>query len=733
MATAQSWLGAHRGASVDRVQSGLEDLRVEALRLIALPLVGLGLAVLALNLQRERPDGWEPPALLALSGALAYGLSGWAPVLARLTLTAGLAITATSCLYVYDGAPFAAAYSLVVVVAAILLGWRWGLTTAAATSCLLLGIAGPLGGPLSGPSLGTAIALVWVAAILSWLALWPLYTALDWSWASYQQALRKTQELQQRQGELNNALKELDRACYRLERANEELARAREAAEEARRLKAEFATSISHELRTPINLIIGFSELMVIAPKKSYGESLPESYCGDLEAIYRNACHISNLIDDVLDLAQVDAHRMGLHRETVVLSKIVGEATAAVSRLFRDKCLELSVELPPDLPPLQVDPTRIRQVLINLLANAARFTEQGGVRVAARCDGSDVVIAVADTGQGITPEDLPQVFQEFRQFSRGEGVRYRGSGLGLAISKRLVELHGGSIRVESQLGAGTTFCVSLPLCDNVASAAYSRDLTPLAPTRHRRVVLLVDDDPRAVRLFERYLDGYTVRAVGDRGRARELAPDAACHAIVVADSLRESRSVTRLIEANPGVPLVSYSFRLPYDAAAGAGIAEYLVKPVSREQLRSALRRLGKPVRRVLVTDDDPEMASLLTRMLRSLCRGCEVLEAHSGEDGLRLLRERRPDLLLLDILMPGMDGYGVLAAIREDPSLADVRTIVVSARGRAEESVVVRAVGVSRPGGLTVREGMRCMRAALDALLAPESSAPAPPVVPAG
>jgi signal transduction histidine kinase len=237
--------------------------------------------------------------------------------------------------------------------------------------------------------------------------------------------------------------KSLSIAVERLEHLTEQLEHARRSAEQARELKTQFAVAISHELRTPLNLVIGFSEMMILSPESSYGEPLPESYRGDLEAVYCNACHISNLIDDVLDLSQVDAHRLALQKEWTAPATVIEEAVTAIATMVRDKRLHLGLEVPAELPRLYADPVRLRQVLINLLVNAIRFTDRGGITVSARSTADDVVIAIRDTGVGIAPDNLPRLFQDFRQVSQ-VGRKYGGSGVGLSCQLEC-SLPGGSL------------------------------------------------------------------------------------------------------------------------------------------------------------------------------------------------------------------------------------------------------------------------------------------------
>jgi signal transduction histidine kinase len=354
----------------------LDDLRVQGV-----PLVAGAAAAAAVGLLVQATLQTEPvaPELIATAAALGAIAGGGHALRGRPAVAAGLLVVGLGAVVVGAGAfwvgPAAAPWlAPVVVAAAALRGWRAGAATAAlATGALLL--------------------------------------ALAWAWTSYERAERLMEEARARQAELARLSKSLNETCYQLELANHELERARRAAETAQRVKAEFATAISHELRTPLNLIIGFSEMMVIAPHTYEGETLPEAYRGDVQAIYRAACHLSGLVDDVLDLAEVEAHRMALEKEWVELAVVVDEAVATVVTLVKDRGLSLTTEVPPDLPPLYADRTQVRQVLINLLTNAARFTSIGGATVRARVDDRDVEIAVADSGAGIPPEEVPSLFR----------------------------------------------------------------------------------------------------------------------------------------------------------------------------------------------------------------------------------------------------------------------------------------------------------------------------------
>ncbi len=630
--------------------------------------------------------------------------------------------------------------SAIVLLAAVGLGWRPALLVVlAAAGILLVDVPRPAGALLT-PTEVNAILLCLANLTIYSLTGQPFQRVLRWTWSSYRESLERTQEARERQAELARLTKSLGESYYRLEQLNLELERARRAAQTAQHLKEQFAAAVSHELRTPLNLIIGFCEMMVLSPESAYGQVLPSSYRSDLEAIYRNSCHISNLIDDILDLSQIDAGRMALHREWTTLHQIADEAVATVETLFRDRELVLQVILPRDLPPLFVDRTRIRQILINWLANAARFTEQGGVTIQARAEADAVVVAVHDTGPGIPPNEQALLFEEFHQVGQKRWQR-GGSGLGLAVSKRFAKLHGGTTWVESALGQGSTFFLKLPLLvdeavgHDLGGIDWGERLATRVRGRAQPHVLVIDDSGQVRKVFERYLDDYRIVTVDDVLQSRQQNQDLPLHAVVLGSEEARGRWQTLQWEIPnlQDILLVSCPLHTPRRVAEDLGVSEYLVKPVSREQLQAALERLNHAPMSVLIVDDNPEMNRLLLRMIRSLCPDCEVLSADDGQRAIEILRDRRPDVLLLDLLMPLVDGYAVLQAVRTSPELSAVPVIVVTARGLRDEAVVASSLSFSRSGGLTVAEVMHWLKTGLDARLRQRSSSPARPAEPAG
>lgn len=719
-------------APVRYASLGLDELRTEAIRTILIALLAVVWYVFLLIAMD--PIGWglEPMpviATLVIVAGVTYWLLGWGIVLAVAALLLGLTAIITTALYAFDNGFLAAAYPVTAVVAGMLLGWRFAALTGVGTGAVVLVVASRSPEVLPADVVDVVLLLIAINLVTCWLLSRPVHAALDWSWASYLQAQEKTEEARARQAELARLSKGLEDACQRLETANEELERARKAAVEARRLKAEFAAAISHELRTPLNLIIGFAEMMVLARRSPSRPELPELYRGDVEAIYRNACHLSSLIDDVLELSQVDSRRLGFRKEPVVLREIVDEALGSVGSLLRSRGLGIAVEIPSDLPLLHADRTRVRQVLVNLLSNAVRFTPQGAIRIVATPRDGDVVVAVADSGTGIPADELGRVFDEFHQIGGADSQRH--SGLGLTISKRLVELHGGTMWAESTVGKGSTFYFSLPTCANtVASLPEEWQTWAKVVRQGEPAVLVLGGDGEAIRLLQRFLDDYQVLSADSAAQAERLTRHQHVQALVTIRPAGQA-ALGRLRELSAGVgdlPVFACSLRTVRSLGRDLGVADYLVKPVTREQLRAALQRVAGTARSVLVVDDDPDMVRLISRMVRAESRRCRVRGAVGGAAGLDEMRRHPPDLVLLDLLMPGVDGYAVLEAMRADETLREIPVVVVSARGVEESPVTADALTITRPGGLPVGDLVGCLRASLDALSALPGRAPARP-----
>lgn len=560
----------------------------------------------------------------------------------------------------------------------------------------------------------STIALV---AATSWLSARNLHIALDWVWSGYERASYNERLAREREAELRRVLKALDEATYRLERANHMLTLARDQAEEARRLKQHFAQTISHELRTPLNLIVGYTELMARSPDY-YGAPLPPAYLRDLSVVYRSACHLQSLVNDVLDLARIEAAQMAISREETDPAMLVREAAAIARGLIESRGLELRVEIEPELPRLWLDHTRIRQVLFNLLNNAARFTEQGSVTVRASRSEDGVLFQVADTGIGIPEDQIPRLFEEFGQLESGTKRRHDGVGLGLAISRGFVELHGGRIWAESKVGRGSTFYVHLPLRRPDTSApvqVQSLDHTSGAS----RILLVVTRNAAAAALLARYVRGGRTMVVHDLETAKRVASQVLPHTVVI-DSSSETLDAAGLerVARTWGLPhaiFVACPFPDGRSCRSRLDAQAYLVKPITQQHLWDVLRRFGGEVNRILLVDDDRDFARLVARLLDNPLRRYQVTAVHSGRECLAAVSECRPDLILLDLRLPDMSGVDVLAALHSHAAWREIPVVVVSAQDEVDPNQHVSHVVVVRGSGMAVGEVVRWVQVAFD------------------
>ncbi len=722
------------------LQGSLDELRANTLRWVAVFAVPteigfLVLAALDLDL-RQRPGMWAMVTCIAGTGLLVHHLARRAHPLAAPSFVGGLLATILIVLIVCPGTYMIYALALVSLAAGIFLEGVACAGVSILTAALAAAITLRSVGPWSPAEAGPLLVLIVACGLMSWLGSRSVGLALYWYGSSYQHALETAEALRQHRAELVRLSQQLTIAVSRLEDANHQLDRARREAEAARRLKTEFATAISHELRTPLNLVIGFSEMLLRATSSS-APLTPAQLSSDIEAIHRNASHITDLINDVLDLSRIEAHRLALRKQPMLLQDVVAEAVEAVRGLFEVASLDLRTCLAQNLPPINADPVRIRQVLINLLANAARHTDEGIVEVKAWREENQVIIAVRDTGVGIAAEDLPWVFEEFRQ--TGDPRRRRGgSGIGLTVSRYFVEMHGGNIWVESTPGVGTTFFFTLPLQDQILSSVATPDRDRLvcaaAPPRDR-ILVVTRPDSEPYRLFQSYLDGYEVDAAGSLEEATRFATTGNVRALILPEH-PPSLDLARPASITPSLgnlPVISCPLRAPAQLA-DLGVAAYLVKPISREALVATIRQMTRHVRTVLVVDDDPDLCDLLARIIRQEFRDCHVLQASDGVQAQDVMRTKRPQLVLLDLMMDGSDGYDVLAARRDDPELRAIPVIVVSARGAEDEMITAGSLTVWRPRGLSVADVMRCTRACIGAILTPpDTSDPVPPKAPVG
>jgi len=504
--------------------------------------------------------------------------------------------------------------------------------------------------------------------------------------------------------EVEEARIELQQRASDLEDANVRL-------QELDRLKDQFLANVSHELRTPLNSVIGFSEVLL---KGHVGEISPDQReC--VRNILVSGEHLLDLINDILDLSKIEAGRMVLELQSFAVPELMAEVQTTVKPMIDSKSQTLTTDLAKDLPPLTADRFRIKQVLLNLLSNANKFTPAGG-HITLSCslvDPATMIFSVIDTGVGIKTEEQGIIFEEFRQASGSSAGRVKGTGLGLTISSRLIELHSSRIWVESEYGHGATFSFLLPVAGPSGAALGPSD--DATETEAKKTVLVVEDDQQFSHLLSLYLrqEGYNAvqhySGDGVVDLVREVQP-----ALITLDLMLPERSgwdVLRDLKSTyetKDIPVLVISVLEDDKRALSLGATEYLAKPVRLEDLHILLSRLttyrsATRRTRVLVIDDDPEMLHLLEAMIPA--QAYEILGARDGEQGLSLVETRRPDIVLLDLMLPGISGPEVLQELRANAQTMDLPVVVLTAKilgGEEQQNLAAQVQGLMKKTALT-------------------------------
>jgi signal transduction histidine kinase/CheY-like chemotaxis protein len=468
--------------------------------------------------------------------------------------------------------------------------------------------------------------------------------------------------------------------------------------QEANRHKSVFLASMSHELRTPLNAILGFSELLIDAGN---GQFPPATRKRFLEQIHTSGKHLLGLINDILDLSKIEAGQMELRLQTFSVAEVIGQVTAIIEPLAAQKKIEIKVgEV--EAGQIVADSSKFKQMLLNLASNAVKFTPEGGsVTVSAARFLDTVEVSVADTGIGIAPEDQQRIFREFQQVDSGVGRQQQGTGLGLTLTRRFAKLHGGDVRLESRLGQGSTFTITLPVeASRTQTVVATPDATSLtAPgAATRPLILVVEDDPPAAELLTRSLEraGFRteVARTGTEGLALAHAHKPAAITLdILLPDLDGWEVLTRLKrdDATNEIPVIVVSVVDNPELGVALGALDYFVKPVPAKELISRLsrfhfKRKNGDKLKVLVVDDEPANRDWLKRVLEPA--GFNVMLATGGREAIAMTKSRKPDLVMLDLMMPEVTGFDVVEALRGDPLTVATPIMVLTAKNLTEADI---------------------------------------------
>lgn len=492
--------------------------------------------------------------------------------------------------------------------------------------------------------------------------------------------------------ELTNAIMvALHMMAEELKAARQDLIEAHDRAIEANETKSKFLANMSHELRTPLNAIIGYTELINEDAEDDGLDHIVE----DSTKILVAARHLLSLISDILDLSKIEAGKMDLYIEPFSIPGLCEQIATTIDPLAKNKNNFFDISIHPQLITMHSDQTKLRQILINILSNANKFTKDGRVGFKAEpltVDSEDWVrFTIEDTGIGIAPERLAAIFDPFTQEDGSTTRRFGGTGLGLAISHHFSQMMGGSINVESTVGEGSTFTIDLPIftskeetLQTLSEVSSQPSIVPVNTNANLKI-LLVDDDPAVHELTRRFIEDPSVAITSAyNGQAaldllnEEPLPDVVLLDILLPDI--DGQNILAKIKTNQRlkhIPVVIISMTDDKTMAFALGASDYFVKPLDYDNLLTTLTKLlhRDAPNRVLVAEDDDSSRELVCRMLKN--RGYQVFEASNGQDVIDFLQEDQPDMILLDLVMPKLDGFEVIEHIQSNPDWANIPVVI--------------------------------------------------------
>jgi len=500
--------------------------------------------------------------------------------------------------------------------------------------------------------------------------------------------------------------------------------KAREMAEEATQAKSTFLANMSHELRTPLNAIIGFTRIV----RRKGAELLPEKQLENLDKVLTSSDHLLGLINTVLDIAKIEAGRMDVQVSNFEIKPIIELVNMTAQPLVRSIDVKLLSIVDENIPTLNTDQDKLKQILLNLLSNAAKFTHEGSISVHAKFSGGNLVVDVVDTGIGVSPEALEIIFEEFQQADSSTTRQYGGTGLGLAISRSMARLLGGDLLATSMQGVGSTFTLQIPL--HYGNQVSSRAKSPVKVEVHRDVplrdqtILVIDDHPHAVSLMREILEeaGYQVLAAYDGEQGFRMAKEHMPLAITL-DIMMPNKDGWQVLHAlkndqqTHDIPVILVTVVDQKALGYQLGATDYLVKPLNADNLLTSLTRIANRNQRsrLLVVDDDPNVHEIIAQLLED--SSYEIRTVSDGAKAIAVAQTDPPDIILLDLIMPNMDGFGVIEELRKNPRTSEIPIVILTAKSLSaveEKSLEQRIFTVIQKQGMQGEALLKTISSAL-------------------
>lgn len=548
---------------------------------------------------------------------------------------------------------------------------------------------------------------------LAWGTINALYTTLLWYSSMQRRAYDLLQEARDNRAQLKRTLKSLETADNTRYRMQRELVELTQQIESARRMKERFAAHISHELRTPLNLILGFSEVMYLSPETYVDTVWSPTLRRDVYQIYRSSRHLLEMIDDILDLSHFELTEFTINVEPTPLNPFLEDTVEIARNLFRNPSITLQVEIEPNLPLLEIDRTRIRQVLLNLLNNAQRFTTHGYVWLRVYQQPTGVRFAVEDTGKGIPADKLTHIFDEFYQVDYSLSRNHGGVGLGLAITKRFVEAHKGHVEVASIENKGSTFTFTLPFPSTIEAPPHFEEKGDELVTRPtiKPTVIVVDSDPMILALFKRTLDHFDVVQVATPEELSSLI-EAHRPAMIIYNRHSQLPTTTPLFPSILNVPWIECSLPSRLWISHDLPIIGCLVKPVITQQVIEMVKGIDN-AKRILIVDDDRGFIQLIERMLQTYDATLNIYHAYDGNEALAMMKSKQPNLVFLDLALPEVDGKALLHEIKRHPLLMQIPIVLLTATSYLEvpPSQLSKHITLHHEHGLSPAQTLQYLR----------------------